>query len=295
MTPQEALLDDSESAVLGILSGGLEKASEEVVSKYGDRLLQQILPLALSPLGGPVAAGAAAMVAAIVENIFKQTSATDRKLDKLLARPFKTATRIIKDVLSEEVRSDAEEAEATRRLENAANQLEEAFTYAEHDLPKKRLLVEVYQMFVAALLEGGGAAMRKHEEELLSLSDSAQAESKRLSAAADRAMKREDGIVAEAMETYRLTSRTFAPPTRKELTFPMGLPSSKNIQDFIDARVSRYRTDATNLEKNAEDLRNLCAFMEKVHESRREILRAPKEKGFLEKMWHDFLSKKEQS
>jgi hypothetical protein len=292
MSPQETALDDSESAVLRILGDGLQKASEEVVSKYGDRLLQQILPVALSSLGGPVAAGAAALVAAIVENVFKQTNSTDRKLDKLLAKPFRTATRIIQDVLSEEVKSDAEEAEARRRLENAANQLEEAFTHAENDLPEKRLLVQVYQLFVAALLEGGGAAMRKHEGDLLRLANAAEAESKRLIGAANRALKREDGIVAEAMETWRLSSGTFAPPTRRELTFPMGLPSSENIQDFIDARVSRYRQDATNLEKNAKDLRNLCAFMEKVHESRGEILRAPKRKGFLEKIWREFLPKK---
>ena len=292
MNPQKTALDDSESAILRILGDGLQKASEEVVSKYGDRLLQQILPVAVSSLGGPVAAGAAALVAAIVENVFKQTSSTDRKLDKLLAKPFRTATRIIQDVLSEEVRSDAEEAEARRRLENAANQLEEAFTHAENDLPEKRLLVQVYQLFVAALLEGGGAAMRKHEGDLLRLANAAEAESKRLIGAADRALKREDGIVAEAMETWRLSSRTFASPTRRELTFPMGLPSSENIQDFIDARVSRYRQDATNLEKNAKDLRNLCAFMEKVHESRGEILRAPKRKGFLERIWREFLPKK---
>ncbi len=286
---KEMTLDDSNSVVLTIVSDGLQKAAEDATAKYGGDLFKQILPVAAASLAGPLAAGAAAIVSALIESTFKQTGVTDRKLDLLLAQPFKTATRTVREILSEEVKSDAEEAEATRRLQHAADQLEEAFSYAENALPKKRLLVRLYQLFVAALLEGGGAAMRKHESELLELASAAHGESRRLIVAAERAKNRQDGIVAEAMEVFRLSSRNFAPVMQRERTFPMGLPSNEQIQSFIDARVARYREDAARLEKNAFDVEALCALMEVVHQSRREILRAPKYKGFLKQIWERLL------
>src|SRR5947209_605409 len=96
--------DSPESRVLKIVGGGLQKASEETVKKYGEDLLKTILPALLSAVvAGPLAAGAAAAVAATVESVFRQTTATERKLDRLLAAPFKTAARTVQQVLSEEV------------------------------------------------------------------------------------------------------------------------------------------------------------------------------------------------
>ena len=279
-------LDDSESAVLHIISEGVKDAADEATKKHGEELLKHLLPVVVAgPLAGPLAAGVAAMVAVLIESLFKATNATERKLDRLIAEPFETATRTIKEILSEEVRNDPEEVEATRRLQHAADELEKAYTHAECEVPKKRLLVRAYQCLVAALLKGGGAAMRKHLEGFRVLAAAAREAAKHWTAAADRVKNREAGVMAEEMELYAQTSRLFAPPMHRELAFPLGLPSEQQLQSFLASREAGHREQAETMEKRAKDLDTFCALAEVVHQNRRGILCAPKHRTLLKKMW----------
>jgi hypothetical protein len=279
-------LDDADSTLLRIVSDGLQKAAEEAATKHGEELLKLILPAIAGSLAGPLASGAAAMMSALIQTVFKETSATDRKLDRMLGEPFKTAARTVEEVLSEEVQNDAEEAEATRRLQSAADRLEKAYTYAEGELQNKRLLVRVYQCLVTALLEGGGAAMRKYIAELRDLAMAAREASKRWIADADRVKNRADGVVADELELYAEISRlTVISPARRELAFPKGLPSEEQLQSSLNARETSYRDHAARLEKNAADMEILCGLMEVVHQNRREILRVSKHQKFLRRMW----------
>jgi hypothetical protein len=226
-------------------------------------------------------------MAALIGNVFKETTATDRKLDFLLREPFKTATRTVKDVLSEEAQDDAEEEEATRRLQHAADRLDTAYTYAETELPNKLLLVVVYQTLVAALLKGGGARMRRNLTALRALATSARAEAPPLIIAADRIKNRENGVVREQIELYGRISRInpSVSPSRRELAFPQGLPSEDLIQSVLGAQETAYRQQAADFNRQAADIENLCLLMEVVHHNLHEILRATKHQSILKKMW----------
>lgn len=285
MTPDDdERIDEPQSTVLRIVSKGMSDAAAESTKQYGQELFKALLPAMLAaPLAGPMAAGAAAMVSTLIGTLFKETSATDRKLSKLLQEPFKTATRTIKRVMSEDVRDDAEEAYAARRLQFAADELERAYTFAEDEAPKKRLLVQVYQSLVAAFLEGGGAAMRKDLEEFRALVLVARERATRCIAEAERVRNRGDGVVAEELELWGKIStiNQGGMVRRREGPFPLGLPSEEQLQSFLASREAGHRRRAADFEQWAEDMAAFCKLAEFVHQHRHEILRASKHKPLL--------------
>ena len=287
ISPVEAVND----RVLDIVSEGLQETAQALTANTGEELLRAVLPAVAGTLAGPLASGAAAMTGAVVKAIFRQTSATERKLNKQLAAPFKTAARTVEDILSEQALTDAEEADATRRLEAARERLALAYTYAEDHSPERRLLVTVYQALVAALLEGGGAALRRYLQELRGLAEAARHRAAGEVAEADRVKTRGPGVVTEELEIWGRTSRfVVRNPFARESVFPIGLPSEEQINDFLRAREAGHRRRAAGLEKKAADMETLCLLLEGVHQNRRELLRAPKSKGPQTGIWKRLLS-----
>lgn len=281
-------IDESDDLLLRIVSSGMEKAAEDAASRHGEDILKHLLPAVAGSLAGPLASGAAAMVSVLIETLFKKTNATDRKLDKMLGEPFKTAVRTVQDILSEEVSTDAEEAEATRRLQRAADRLDQAYTYTDGDLPSKRLTVRLYQALVAALVPGGGASMRKYLAHLRALANAARNEAKRCLAKAESVKNRDEGIVANEMRLYSEISRLHAPSFQRERPFPFGLPSKEDLDSFLKAKEDGLRDRAAAFEKSAADMEALCSLIEVVHGNRAEILRSPKQQSYFKKVWQRF-------
>jgi hypothetical protein len=256
--------DPPETRVLKIVSSGLQKASEETVKKYGEDLLKTVLPALVSAaVAGPLAAAAAAAVAATVESVLKQTTATERKLNRLLAAPFRTAAQTVHEVLSETARTPAEEAHANSRLCGALDALQTAYAYAESESPDKLLLIKVYQAFVSALVEGGGASMRRHLSDLRRLATSAEDEAKEC----DEERKRVQSWDPEYVEKIRLQHNKMAEWPASRLY--IGLRLESIAEDFRKrAEFSRQHADA---------VRRFASLLEAVNSKRTEILRAPKE------------------
>jgi len=271
-------IEETDIAVLQIIRLGMAQATEETIKKFGeDTLTQLLLATVAAPIAGPIAAGAAAMLTTLAKGVFRETSAIDRKLNKILAQPFKTASQTVRQVLSEEVRDSAEEARATERLKRAADQLDEAYTYAEADSPQRRLLVRVYQCLVAGLLEGGGAALRQYLGELRWLGARARDQANRERAAAARVRRRDPGVVAEVYELRAKLAQS-NPALYKPLLMGGWVPPlpEAHLNEILDAQANGHIRRAEEYEQNAEALEQLCVLLENVHASKREILRADK-------------------
>lgn len=256
--------NSAENRVLKIVSDGVQKASEETVKKYGEDLLKTVLPALLSAvIAGPLAAGAAAAVAATVESIFKQTSATERKLDRLLNGPFKTAVTTVREVLSEQVRTKAEEDRANRRLEFSVEELQRAYAYAESKSPERLLLIKLYQAFVAALIEGGGASMRRQLADLRRLAGLAENQ-------------------ANHFDTERAKVRSHDPEYVEKVRHEIKVqaeysPSDWSIDLRLEIMAKNFQTWAESSRSRANAVRTVVALLEAANTNRREILRANKD------------------
>jgi len=272
-------IEDSESAVLKIISFGMANATEEAVKKIGEETITHLLLATIvAPVAGPLAAGAAALLSTIAKELFRETSAIERKLDKVLAQPFKTASRTVTQILSEEVRDDAEEARLTERLKTAADQLDVAYTYAEDAAPRKLLLVRLFQSLVAALLEGGGAALRRNLAELRELAAKARREAARWREDAERVRRRDPAIVSDIYSWHNKFANLpgSRPGAPSGVFVPSYLPP-EHLSSILQAQEDGDIRRAEEFDHNATALENLCTLLENVHESRRMILRAQKQ------------------
>src|SRR5438132_10919 len=120
-------IDESEIAVLKIIGEGMAEATKETIKKFGEETLTHLLWATAAPIAGPIAAGAAAMLMTFAKRLLAETNAVERKLNKILSQPFKTASRTVRQILSEEVRDSSEASRASERLKKAADQLDEAY------------------------------------------------------------------------------------------------------------------------------------------------------------------------
>ena len=147
----------------------------------------------------------------------------------------------------------------------------------------------MYQAFVAALLEGGGAALRRDLGELHALVAAAREQSIWENAAADRVKNRENGVVAEAMQLHMQASRLFENPRLPGRGERIGsLPTAEQLQSTLTAREQGARDRAADWARQADDLEAMCQLLEKVHQERKQILRAPKQRSLLEAIRRKF-------
>ena len=264
---------ESDIAVLQIIGQGMSEATVETFKKFGEETLMPLLLNTIAaPIAGPLAAGAAALLATFAKRLFQETNSIERRLNKLLSQPFKTASRTVREVLSEEVRSTAEEARATERLKRAADQLDEAYTYAESETPQKRLLVRLYQCLVASLIEGGGAVLRRNMAELQLLALRARSEADRLKADAERARRGDPAFVANAYASARFGPIPMGIPTPNKEVRPWRIP----VREILEAEADGFMRRAEQYVQNAETLERLCTLFENAQRSRQELLRADK-------------------
>ena len=273
--------NDLESSVLRIVSKGMHQAAEESTKKLGGELLTKVLPAAIAgQVAGPLAAAIAGIVGAMIDGVFKETSAVERKLNTVLANPFRTAQQTVRSVLEEEIRNDAEESFANRRLEAAHDRLDEAYVYAEAQSPQKCLLVQVYQCIVAALIESGGASMRRCISQFQKLAAEARDHAHKLRAEADNVHKRGPGVVTKALEIRQNVLRVV--PGLPRQWREMGYVPAPNLQSDLDgilqAQEQSLLDSAAALERNAKDLDDFCSLANLLHENRQAILKSPKEK-----------------
>jgi len=268
-------LNESQSEVLNAVSIGMKEVASEAAKQQGTEMLKLLLPALLA---GPLAAGSAAMVVALIEGIFKETKSTDRKLDKLLGEPFKTARNTLKEILSEEVRNDAEQAYAARRLEGAAERLATAYSLAEEERPEKRQLVLVYRCLVVAFLDGGGAAMRSWLEEFRELAVVTRKKADYLTADAGRVEEHRKNATEDAVKLYNISKRL---DQRHGL-----IGASLDIEEAVRIDLDVTKVRAQKAARLATDLGDFCALVEFVYENRITILRSPKHRPLLARIRH---------
>jgi hypothetical protein len=270
---------ESDVSLLQIIGEGMSEATSEGFKKFGEETLTPLLINTIAaPIAGPLAAGAAALLGSFAKQLLKETNSIERRLNKLLAQPFNTASRTVREILSEEVRDAAEGSRATERLKRAAELLDEAYTYAESESPRRRLLVRVYQSLVAALIEGGGAALRRYTDELRQLAGRARQEAEHQRTDASRTRERDPAIVREIYEWHGKFAGIAPgiPPHLREAGFRPMLPRS-HLSDILRARAEGDIARAEQYEANAQSLERLCTLFENVHQHRQEILRAGKQ------------------
>jgi len=267
---QSSLLDSSKQALVHIVGEGVKEAGREATKLRAEEVWKRLLPaVAAGTLSGPLAAGTAAIVSALAERIFKETGAIEDKLDEILTEPFDTAVRTVSEILLEETKDKDEERYANDRLERAASRLETAYTYTSRDLPEKRLLVRVYQCLVAALLKGGGAAMRRYLKDLRGLAAVVSLEAEKQKEAGELPADREG--LREYYANFSLKTGRYETLTPFEQERQLG-----ETERLVRRRQHEHRLLAAKLEEQAENMEKFCVLITRVHQNRREILRAPK-------------------
>jgi hypothetical protein len=157
----------------GLMARLVTKASEstakELTKAVGGMLLHRVMATAIAE---PAAAILGEVAGAFASALLEQTSAIERKLDKLLAEPFETAVTTIEEAVLARPSTPVEFDERNRQLQRAFDDLRKARTLAEDE--EERNVVRLYQVLVAAMMRGGGAYVREYVAELRSLAQAAR-------------------------------------------------------------------------------------------------------------------------
>jgi hypothetical protein len=145
------MLGKSDSYV-AVVSKAIAAAASSVTDN-SVRLLLAGTPIASAAV---IAAPALAAVAsAVIEQLGKQNSEIEKKLDKILAEPLAFARATLTENLSIKPSSDVEIQERERQLTTAYDKLRTAYIYADEEQHAAQTMIQLYQAFVAALMIGG--------------------------------------------------------------------------------------------------------------------------------------------
>jgi hypothetical protein len=130
-------------------------------------------------------------------------------------------------------------------------------------------VVRLYQCLVAALIEGGGAALRKYLGELGAIVAAAQQAAAQEMAEAERVRQRGNDVRYKAYvamsEPIDMGPRGKNPPPPKWL-----------VDNYLDKWEAGNRERANKILGEAANLERFCVLMQRVHDARLSILRAPK-------------------
>lgn len=250
---------------LDILNKTLEAVVDHAGESVGPAILEHLIGAALAE---PVSKVIAAVAKVAIGKLFEETSAIEKKLDRLLAEPFESAVTTVQEVLSVEARSENEKAECTRQLRQAFTDLRRAYTFARYRSPAQKKSVRIFQAFVAGLLPGARPFAHLYVQDLQKLIDKDRVEA--ASRLQQASQIRKGDWSEEAMMRREAEWAIAADGIERRLSF-------HSVEVHKEREKERLAREAGHLLEQAKRLDLFCRFVLLIADRQDELLASEKD------------------